>query len=246
MVRGFYMLGSGTITNNRILNGVSNNIANVKTVGYKKEQVMASSFGDMVLSRIDGNRYTELGTVSTIRAATETATIHSQGSFQGTERALDFAIVDGGFFAVEGANGVRYTRNGSFNMDAEGYLILSGQGRVLGKNGAPILVGSDNVESDDQGNLSVGGKSVGSLGIYDFDDYNADLQKAGNGFYTGDNANLMERPTVRWKSLEASNVDMASEMSDAMATMRDLQSVSQALKMYDNILGQALSQVAKV
>ena len=214
------MLGSGLITQSRKLTAISNNIANAETNGYKKQKVSTTTFGEMVISRLDSQSSTPIGSLSLATIADKTNVIHSEGTLKSTDRALDFAIVGEGFFAVRGNNGVRYTRNGSFNVDEEGYLILNNEGRVLGADGNPIRVGTDQIQADEAGNLMVNGTTVGTLGVYNFADYN-NLKLADNGMYTATGgAVLLQNPNISWKKLEGSNVDPAEEMTNALAAQR--------------------------
>ncbi len=246
MVRGFYMLGSGMLTQGRVLTGISNNLANVETPGYKRKEVSASTFGNMVIARVDSQGQSDpIGDMSMATIADRTNTIHSEGNLKNTDRGLDFAIQGEGFFAVQGQNGTVYTRDGSFNVDQDGYLVLSGQGRVMGTNG-PIQVGTDDITADSQGNLSVDGNVVGKIAVYNFDDYNT-LRTAGEGMFTaGGGATEMQNPEIAWKTVEGSNVDSAQEMTNAISAQRNLQSCSQALKMYDQVLSRAVTDIAKI
>jgi flagellar basal-body rod protein FlgF len=244
MVRGFYMLGSGILTQSRILSGISNNLANVSTPGYKKKEVSSTTFGSMVINRVD-SQTTPIGTLSMVNTADKTNVIHSEGTLKGTDRTLDFAIKGEGFFAVQSQAGLVYTRNGSFNVDQEGYLVLNNVGRVVGNNG-PIKIGTDNFTADAQGNLSVGGQTVDKISVYNFDDYN-NLKISDTGMFTAaGGAALMTDPDIAWKTVEGSNVDPAKEMTNALAAQRNLQSCSQAIKMYDQILQKAVSDIAKI
>lgn len=245
MVRGFYALGSGMLTQSRILTGISNNLANVETPGYKKKEVTASTFGSMMINRVDSEK-TPIGSMSLITVADKTNVIHSEGTLKNTERSLDFAIQGEGFFAVQGKSGTVYTRNGSFNVDADGYLVLGNVGRVLGQNG-PIQIGTDQFSADTQGNLAVNGKNVNKIAVYNFNDYN-NLKIAGEGMYTsaGAAATLIQNPKIMWKTVEGSNVNAAEEMTDALKAQRDLQNCSQAIKMYDQVLSNAVTNIGKL
>jgi fagellar hook-basal body proteins len=244
MVRGFYTLGSGMIAQSRKLTGISNNLANVETTGYKKQEVTTTTFGDMVISRVD-SQTTPIGSLSLATLADRTNVIHSQGELKSTGRAMDFAIRGEGFFAVQGQNGTLYTRDGSFNVDQDGYLVLNNEGRVMGENG-PIQVGTDQFTADGQGNISVNGTVVGRIAVYNFADYN-NLRLADNEMYTSTGgATLMQNPDVAWKMLEGSNVDTAQEMTNAIAAQRELQNCSQAIKMYDQVIGRAVTDIGKV
>lgn len=245
MQRGFYTLGSGMLTQNRILTGISNNIANADTPGYKKKIVTSSSFGSLVINRVNSAEKTPVGEMSLITAADQTNTIHSEGTLQSTERGLDFAVQGEGFFAVQGKNGVVYTRNGSFNVDDEGYLVLKNQGRVLGADG-PIRVGTDSFTADSAGNLFVDGRPAGTIAVYNFADYN-NLKTAGEGMFTAaGGAERMQNPQLLWKTVEGSNVDAAEEMTRAISVQRSLQSCSQAIKMYDQVLARATTEIGKI
>lgn len=246
MVRGFYILGSGILTQSRKLSGISNNIANVETPGYKKQEVSSTTFGDILVSRVDSRSVTPIGKLGAISTVDKTNVIHSEGTLNNTERNLDFAIKGEGFFAVQGENNtLYYTRNGSFNVDGEGYLVLNGVGRVIGNNG-PIRVGTDNVTADSLGNLYVDGNIVDTIAVYNFADYN-NLQLSQNGLFTAAaGAMQMQNPEILWKTLEGSNVDTAEEITDAIAAQRALQSCSESLKMYDQVLQKAATDIGKI
>lgn len=246
MVRGFYTLSSGLLTQTRKLTAVSNNLANVQTPGYKRNVVSATTFGNMVISRLDNRGSVPVGEMNLITAADRTDVIHSQGSLKETGRNLDFAIQGQGFFGVQGENGVVYTRNGSFNVDEQGYLLSQDLGgRVLGQNG-PLMVGTDQFEADNNGNILVNGAQVGTLAVFDVEDYNT-LRPAGQGAFTaGQGVVAVQVPQLAWKNVEGANIDTAQEMTDAMLMQRNLQTCSQALKMYDQILSRAVTEIGKI
>lgn len=238
------MLGSGMLSQSRVLTGIGNNLANINTNGYRREVVTTSAFGSMVMARIDDPRQ-ELGEVTLIQSTDEMQPVFSQGSVKETSRALDFAIDGDGFFGVQTANGVQYTRNGNFIVDGEGYLALGDMGRVLGQNG-PIHLGTDMVESDGSGTLYVDGAPAGRIALYDFADYGA-LKQEDNGMFTGAGGVAgAGAGTVRSHALEGSNVDAGTEMTSAVAAQRQLQSCSQAFQIYNQMLSRATTEIAKV
>ena len=115
MVKGFYNLTSGMVTQQRHLNVVGNNMVNISTAGFKESRYTASTFDDVMYSRV-GNQekvYTEIGRQSYIRANSEIYVIHDQGIPEPTDIPLDFAIMGEGFFAVQQEGGeIVYTRAG--------------------------------------------------------------------------------------------------------------------------------------
>ena len=158
MMKGFYNLTSGMLSQGRRMDVVANNMTNISTAGYKAEhytdrtfdEVMAVRVGNMVKSNAQ-----ELPTYqSHILAPDHLYTDFGQSSFEETRLPLDFAIQGEGFFGIQTVDGVAYTRAGSFTLDNDGYLCLSELGRVLDREGNPIQLPTDKIESDKQGNLS--------------------------------------------------------------------------------------------
>lgn len=247
MVRGFYQLGSGIVSQNKTLSTIANNIANAETTGYKKQLVVTETFEKMMITRVkslnSGSSF-QLGDKTMSRTISETASIHTQGVLKETERNLDVAIVGEGFFALQTNDGIAYTRKGDFNVDAAGYLTQGESGRVMGTNG-PIRVGTDNVAFDSNGNVYANGQNVGKLATYNFADYNQ-LTPIRDGYYTSNGGAQQINTQVRGQTLEGSNVDMAEEITNAIASQRELQTQSQVLKMYDTVLQKATTEIGKL
>lgn len=249
MYQGFYNLTSGMLTQSRNLNVISNNMVNIQTAGYKREKMVSTTFQEEMLYRT-GKRYKdnpeEMATTSKIRTADRTYINYEQGSFEQTDGIYDFALADQGFFCIDTPGGIRYTRNGSFSVDDEGFLTLNGMGRVQGADGQPIQIDNENFEVDSQGTITVEDRQLGRLRVVDFEDYEQ-LHKEDYGmFSTNQAAQDVERPSILWKTLEDSNVDMVEEMTNMMSSQRALQSAAQALKMYDQIMSKAVTDVGRL
>jgi flagellar basal-body rod protein FlgG len=254
MFRGFYTLTSDMLTQQRRLNIISNNMANVSTPGFKKDTLMTTTFQEALTIRTgntDKSRQTPLGDVAMMRVGDEKITNYEQGNFDVTGRPLDIAIAGAGFFVVQTPDGENvYTRNGSFTLDEEGYLYLQHIGRVQGIDGAPIMLGTDKVRFEYNGTIvhEETGDMMGRLVVVDFLDYYP-LEKTGEGmFMNEDPANMIEMglPDVRWKMLERSNANAMDEMVAMITSQRALQSASQILKMYDLIMNKAANEIGRV
>ena len=249
-MKGFYNLASGVLTHQRNLNVVANNLTNVSTPGYKQDRYTATTFGEVMYSRV-GNQTgegTEIGELSYIRTTSDIYTDFTQGTMEYTGLPLDFAINGDGFFAVEDADGnVAYTRNGSFSLDGEGYLCLAGHGRVLNANGNAIRLQTDKIEADKQGIIYYeDGTVLGQVGVYIFDD-NAVLERTTMGLFTGEGArSTLEAGSVLNGYVERSNTDVVKQMTDMVAYQRSLQSATQIMKMYDEVLTKASTEVGRL
>lgn len=250
MFQGFYNLASEMLSQTRNMNVISNNMANVSTTGFKKDSFQAAAFREELIARYRGssdNSPAALGTLSMVRTADETVTDYTRGVFRDTGNELDFALMCQGFFCIQTDAGTVYTRNGSFSLDEEGFLILPSTGRVLGENG-PIQLTSDEIYVDGGGNIfSRDGQTLyGTLSVVDFQDYGTQLLKTAGGVFTSEEAGTPVQAELRWKAVEGSNVNPLEEMTAMMSGERSLQSASQILKMYDHLMDKTVTQLGPV
>ncbi|MGP1441540.1 MAG: flagellar hook-basal body protein [Anaerovoracaceae bacterium] len=253
MQKGFYDLTSGMLTQNRILNNISNNLGNISTPGYKRDLLMTKTFDDRMQLRT-GNRNKngkeELHEAAMMRTVDEVYTVHEQGAFEDTGRSLDFAISGDAFFAVEGFDGkTYYSRNGSFTLDGDGAVMLQNVGYVLGKDNRHIIVKTDKLTADSKGNLFNGNNELlGSIGMVSFEDSDR-LKKYGQGTFINEDAgNIVQDSNsyIKQGFLEASNVDLTDAFADMISSQRAFQSASQVLKMYDELMNQTVTAISRI
>ena len=250
MFKGFYNLTSGMLTHQQNLNVIANNMVNVSTAGFKQERYTASTFDEVMYSRV-GNKDSlgqEIGRQSYIRAASDTYTDFTQGTLEPTGLALDFAINGEGFFAVENADGqVGYTRAGNFSLDEEGYLCLPGFGRVLNPDGEPIYLATDKIYSDNQGVLyyKENGGALEQLGVYAFENLE-ELERDERGLFMGDGAQQAQGYQVLNGYVERANTDLVKQMTEMITFQRSLQSAAQISKMYDQLMTKATTDVGRM
>ena len=255
MFRGFYTLTSNMITQERRLNVISNNMANVATPGFKSDELMTVTFQEMLAYRtgsVDKSSPEYLNAnVHMMRVVDEKVTNFEQGGFDMTGRPLDMTIIGEGFFEIQTPQGGSvYTRNGSFTIDDEGYLSLQHIGRVIGSDGEPILLQTDKIEVRSDGSLYFEGRApIGRIGIANFVDY-TQTEKTGEGMFLnlGGDDNVIEvaLPVVRGQMLERSNVSAMDEMVAMMASQRSLQAAGQIIKTYDQLMAAAASDIGRV
>ena len=251
MTKGFYQLTSGILSQTKRLDVVGNNMTNLATAGYKSETYTDRTFQEVLYSRVgnvDKSDATAIGEQSYMLAPDTLYINYEPGTIKETGLTLDFAITGDGFFAIQTENGIEYTRSGSFSLNAQGQLYLHGQGLVLGANGQPVTLDTDQIRADASGRIyNEQGEYQGQLGVYVFAD-NQQLTKGESGLFqaNGQAAQLVGQPQVAWKSVEESNVDMLQEMSRMLTAQRSLQSGAQVLKLYDGVLDKATNQIAQM
>ena len=108
---------SGITTNGNALSIIGDNIANVNTIGFKTSR---PSFADVMAASLSGASQTQIGQGARL-AAIETQ--FTQGSFETTSNPTDLSIDGNGFFIIQDANGVYYSRAGQFHFDKDGDLV---------------------------------------------------------------------------------------------------------------------------
>lgn len=251
MFRGFYNLTSGMLSQSRRLDVVASNMTNINTPGYKTDAYTDSTFHEVLLTRT-GNKdkygAVDLGRLSYILAPSQLYTDFEQGTMDETGLALDFAIEGEGFFAVDTGDATMYTRAGNFSLDEEGYLCLPGKGRILDVSGNPIYLQTDQITVNSLGELyTEWGGFLGQLGIFTFPEGQEPVRNPEGLFNLV--AGATPEPstaTVRWKSLERSNVDLLKQMTQMMTSQRALQSAAQVSKIYDGIMNKAANELGRL
>ncbi|MDO5062399.1 MAG: flagellar hook-basal body protein [Peptostreptococcaceae bacterium] len=247
MLQGLYNLTSGVLTQNRNLNVISNNMVNVSSPGFKKDTMVSTTFKEEMLYRAQNNgsnSSSELNNASKIRSATETMVNHEQGAFEETGNPLDMALAEKGFFEIQSPSGRLYTRNGSFIIDEQGYLALPSIGRVMGQSG-PILLNTDKIQVETDGTIrGVEGNVIDKVKVVDFENYDA-LQKTPAGLFIGNDPQAVNGHIVQ-NTLERSNVSMISEMTSMMTSQRAIQSAAQIIKIYDQLMAKATTELGRL
>lgn len=227
------------------LNITANNIANIQTTGFKKQNASIRSFDSYMVKEIANNSRKFLGNLGNISLASGLSapyTDFSQGNITETGYRTDFAINGDAFFVVEGPNGIRYTRNGSFTFDDEGYLITKNGEYVLGENGR-IFSPSREIDIAKDGTLSTGGR----LRLVSFLDLTI-LENDGVGNFVTDEGNVIPAGNfeIIQGSLETSNVDVLEETKNLLELRRNYESCQMAIRMIDATMEKAANEIGKV
>jgi flagellar basal-body rod protein FlgF len=174
-------------------------------------------------------------------------TLFQTGTIEATDRSLDVAINGDGFFNVIGEDGTTYlTRNGGFDLDTEGYLVLPGVGRVLGSSGYIKASGTSIDIASDGTVSSQNGAVLGRILVSSPTDYGT-LERTENGMFTFSGAApVSTNYLLLQNSLEKSNVNMNVELTNLVAAQRAFQSCSSALTTVDTLNRKAAQQIASL
>jgi flagellar basal-body rod protein FlgG len=230
MDRGLYIAASGMLAEQVRQDQIANDLANASTPGYKADRTAQQSFGNLLLSNsVTGQ---QVGSQSTAVQVRSIQTDFTPQPLRDTGEPLDFGIVGDGFFAVQTAQGVRYTRDGQFTSNAQGQLVTEQGDRVLGRNGRPVTIGSD-------GRVDPRNLNVVLLN---------NPRKQGDNYVTGTPGAVAGQTAgqVRAGALEGSGADPTRSMVDMISSMRSYESGQKVIQTIDETLQKAVTQVGSV
>lgn len=256
MIRSIWNSRSGMASQMDKLNAISNNMANVNTIGYKRVDV---NFNDLMQETFDRTGYpVERGKANSpfTGSGVKSSGIqmdNSQGNLNETGSKTDLALDGKGFFKVMDGNGKEaYTRGGSFTIDSYGTIADSNGNRIviLDENNNNVnLPGigftKENFKVDQEGNI-LGREDSLRIPIYNTIGDNS-MKSIGENLYLPEtiidqNGNGTQVDVVENKDVdilqgfvERSNVDLAQEMTDMIVTQRAFQLNSSALKAADEM-----------
>lgn len=255
------------------IDSIANNIANVNTNGYKRQE---ASFSDALVQSIEKQvgpqneigRITPYGLrIGTGAILSQTATRNEQGSIRQTDRPLDFMIQgESAYFRVASEGNTFYTKDGSFQVQPvlnsnQVSLVTANGDAVLGADNQPIVFDNDydSIQLTGNGTLEISYKDPAKqaneiqLGIAQINRPNS-LEKIGDNLLrlTGTEAEQLANGnlelidlsqqndgsiSIKQGALEASNVELADEMTELIATQRLFQSQGRAISYADDMMG---------
>ncbi len=253
MADGIYTSLSGALAQIRNLDVLSNNLANLDTVGFKSERLTfkeklsewqkmedslqspGASFPYRMIP--DDKKFVETGQAETWFGA---------GPLDETGNSLDLALTASGktFFAVDTPQGVRYTRDGAFTSDGEGRLTTNEGHPVRAAGGGHILLHPGSVHVDVDGTVYVGKEDVGALEVVEILDQPT---KAGHSLFAARATQPadLERFEIRQGYLERSNVNAVRTMTDLIAVHRTFEIINTTIKTFDQMDRKAINEVGK-
>ncbi|MBF0625058.1 MAG: flagellar basal-body rod protein FlgF [Magnetococcales bacterium] len=268
MDSGFYSAVNGARRIGLRLEVLANNLANVNTNGYKGDNITFDSFmtkpgpelfplatdsfmglrgpGDIPFpfSNPAANAYP-----MTYPMAVNTETDLTQGHLKDSGNPFDVAIEGKGFFAVNTPQGARYTRDGSFTLNAAGELVTKDGFQVLGAGGGPITIGEGPVTIAKDGSVSDATGPVGRLVRMELP--KEQLDKVGKNLYAvpdGAAVPIAEEGEGGFHQgyLEGSNTDSVHGMTLMIESHRAFETYMKMIKALDSLDEQAATQIGRL
>lgn len=256
MLYGIYTSGLGAVAQSVRLDVIANNLANVNTPAYRRDQL---SFRERLVEALEDrpelnyynalvDRYGGAPFIDSIRFD------RNPGGYDMTGRTLDVSIHGEGFFAVREIGSddkIYYTRAGNFQFNDQGRLVTAdGKYEVLNLGQRPIDIQPDRAHDfvfDPNGTLYQDGQAVDTLLVRDFEDYTR-LSKHGDSLFEDRGAGLRPAGSFRINQgfLETSSANPLTEMVEMVKAMRILESNLQMIRMQDSTLDRVVNDFGRL
>ena len=234
------------LTNQRALNLNANNMANVKTPGYREQRLIKTTFEEEFL-RMQGGKSTSMGSGSLMTAAASQAVSFKPGDLTETGGAYDLAPWRRRLFRHPGRERRVSDPERQFPHGCRRISEPERNRKAHGRKNGPVRPGNEGFQVDEQGTFRNGkGDILGTLRIV-MPDIPENMQFYENGMFQAGNAQLLPVNTaVIQGSLEGSNVDLSAEMTRTMEIQRAFQSCSKALTIIDQMNQKTVSEIGKI
>jgi len=259
--RSLYIAATGMNAQQAQMDVISNNLSNVSTNGFKGSRAV---FQDLIYQTLrqpgaNSTQQTELPSGSQIGTGVEqvaTERLYTQGNLQQTGNSKDIAINGNGFFQVQMPDGTTaYTRDGSFQTNAQGQLVTSSGYQVIPAITIPQNATSMTIGTDGAVSITVAGattnQTIGTLQLATFINpagleskgQNLLMETASSGAPNVSTPGLNGAGTLNQGYVEASNVNVVQELVNMIQTQRAYEINSKAVQTSDQML-QTLSQMS--
>jgi flagellar basal-body rod protein FlgF len=264
MNEGIYIAVSGALKQEKKMSVIANNLANVNSPGFKKDQIVFESllppFKDKNDLTFEKSRNTLLPpehsnlNVAYVGVA-GFSTDFGQGGLEQTNNVFDVALDGKGFFAVNTPDGTAYTRKGRFHLDQNNRLVDVNGNTVQAQGGGNLVVqGLGGKITIDAGGTVSAGKGLGNIplgqiGVTDF--VNGEkLVKVGEGLYRPENKEATgvepTGTTVRQGFIEQSNVSSVDEMTKMIETVRAFETYQKVIQTIDSIDERSVNSLGRL
>ncbi len=261
MLDGIYAAAAGLEAYTKRQEVIATNLANANTNGFKRN---ITDF-ETILERIAGYEESE-----SLRANVDID--FSEGNLEYTGNSLDMAIDGKGFFTIETGEGLRYTRNGQFQLSNSGEIVTSSGGRVLGTGGTllipkvalpnlhPVIAygtegplqipkGGNEIRIDSKGTVTVDNNVIGDLLITNFEQQSL-LIPTGKSLFKAPITAIQDTNYADFKVtqgyVEKANVNVVMEMVTMIENMRNYEASANVMKNFSDTMESLISSLVNV
>jgi flagellar basal-body rod protein FlgG len=243
MIQGLYLAAQGMTPMMQKQDQIANNLANTNTTGFKQSGLFISTYQKY----LDDDQQRPF--VNREIRADEVYVDYSEGPLKKTGGELDMAIKGSGFFSVMTPGGVRYTRNGHFSLDRDGFLVTSYGARVMSTEGFVRVDRLNPVTITTDGHVLQEQEIKATLKIVDFEKPYRLLRDGDSNF----RPQLPDNPVhttaagvIKQGYLEGSNVNLIRNMAQMISSYRIFEADQKALTAQDQTLDRAVNDVGRV
>lgn len=277
MVRGIYTSASAMLIETMRQDQIANNLANVDTVGYKQDGAAFKELPTMKILRVnDGKlypprpiyRHPKIGKLGTGAIFDESYTRWEAGSMNYTGEDLDVSLEnEKAFFMVESPNGTRFTRNGSWTIDNDGFLVTKDGSYILGEilgdeeTNSGVLINDDGTVNarlqriqvgigkkctiDEEGKVVLDNQSEYRVVTAMAEDRKAFRKEGANKFARAYGNVTRAETNFMPGYLEKANFSVVEEMVNMIEVSRAYEANAKAVQSHDNLLDRAINSVGK-
>jgi flagellar basal body rod protein FlgG len=267
MIKGLYSAVSAMITGLERQSLITHNAANIDTPGFKQIMMTMEEFEQTGVFTsnstldpssvfkepigFDPNRYVDINYVGSVGLGVEKAleeTNLEQGALLSTEEPLDLAIEGNGYFKLQTPDGMVYTRDGRFNLNANREIVSVDGYYLMDENDQVITIPDGSlVDIDSAGNIFIDGAEVAKISLSSFVNELDSLKRASDNTFTAQIEPDGETVgTITQGYLESSNVDVAQLMTQMVSVVRSYEAAQQLVTIQDQLLGRSISTLGRI
>jgi flagellar basal-body rod protein FlgF len=246
MDSGLYAAYTGLLARTQALDTAANNLANAGTAGFRAQR---DYFSGVLAGSIDQDPDTasQVGqSVNGFGVLGGNRLDLGQGEIKATGNPLDLALQGQGFFAIQTANGTRYTRDGAFGRSSTGILQTAQGEPVLDPNQKPITIPSGSIYVAPDGSISVstsdGSAVVGRVGTFDLPDNFVLTAEGANRFSANGAKPIPATASVQQGSIEGANEDAIHGTMQLVLVQRQAEMMQKALSVFNNDFDKTASE----
>ncbi len=227
MDQGIVSAASAMLAGQRWLDVATENLANANTAGYRREGVAFDDSFEREL-QLDGGGTASVGSGPVQKLQ---YTNFEAGSISHTGNPLDVAIgMPTAMFALKTPDGIRFTRDGEFSLDADRRLVSKQGYPVLDERDSEITLPDGNISVQPDGAIQVDDAETARLGVFD-----GVFRKSANGAFLSDNAKQVDLADLRPQSIEGSNVNPVQSMLEMITINRSFEMAQKTLVQQDEL-----------